>query len=81
MVIQENNLVKTIYTSYGGRESAWRKADRSMTSKVGVWTGIFKAIEIFFSGFTFNLGKRDKISFLKDPWCGNVPLRYQFPSL
>ena len=64
---------------FGG--GGWRSGDIPGSHGVGLWKFIYIGWQSFKSHFRFDPGEGSKVRFWDDVWCGDRPLKIEFPTL
>jgi hypothetical protein len=72
---------QVIDSKYGGQERDWCSNIVRSTHGVSLWKHIRAGWDVFSNHISHKLGDGSRIRFWHDTWCGDLPLKQQFPML
>ena len=72
---------QVIDSKYGGQERDWCSNIVRSTHGVSLWKHIRAGWDVFSNHISHKLGDGSRIRFWHDTWCGDLPLKQQFPIL
>jgi hypothetical protein len=72
---------QVIDSKYGGQEKDWCSNIVRSTHGVSLWKHIRAGWDVFSNHISHKLGDGSRIRFWHDTWCGDLPLKQQFPML
>ena len=70
-----------IVTKYGAEKLGWWSKKSFYAHRVGCWKSILGGLELFKTIVRFQVGNGSRVLFWQDVWCGERPLKSQFPNL
>lgn len=77
----EEALWKEVIRTKYGMQDRWMTEDETTPYNCSVWRSIRNLWPLVTSRSRCKVGNGEKVSFWKDTWCGQGPLRQTFPEL
>ena len=79
---EPNSLWRQVIDSkYGGQGNFWVSNRVNTPHGVSLWRHIRAGWDVFSQHISYTVGDGSRLRFWHDMWCGDLPLRSQFPSL
>jgi hypothetical protein len=79
---EPNSLWRQVIDSkYGGQGNFWVSNRVNTPHGVSLWRHIRTGWDVFSQHISYTVGDGSRLRFWHDVWCGDLPLRSQFPSL
>uniref|UniRef100_A0A2N9GB44 Integrase catalytic domain-containing protein n=1 Tax=Fagus sylvatica TaxID=28930 RepID=A0A2N9GB44_FAGSY len=79
---EPNSLWRQVIDSkYGGQGNFWVSNRVNTPHGVSLWRHIRAGWDVFSQHISYTVGDGSRLRFWHDVWCGDLPLRSQFPSL
>jgi hypothetical protein len=72
---------QVIDSKYGGQGRDWCSNRVRSTHGISLWKHIRVGWDVFSNHISYKLGDGSRIRFWHDTWCGDLPLKQQFPIL
>ena len=70
-----------IVSKYGTNRLGWWSKKSLFAHGVGCWKSIHSTLDFFKSFVHFEVGNGVRVLFCQDKWCGDQPVKDQFPNL